>query len=224
MRSRPANTLSDERGFTLIEVLTVMVLMGVVLAAIVTSFTTAMKHQAVALNRANVYSQARLALQRMRLDIHCAHSQSQTLPVQQNSFGGFTLTLTETAGQCPGVLPSGSGASGVEWCTIPTVAGSTTSFSLYRYDSSTLSSCNGGAGSTFEVDNVAQSPSGWPTNADAPTPTSWAGNIWPTAETCPLGSLPTVAIDLNVSINAPNDLGEHYELTDRIAALNADPC
>ncbi len=201
-----------------------MALTGTVLATIVGSFTTAMKHQAVALSRAQVYGQARLALQRMRLDIHCAHSQSQTLPVQQNAFGGFTLTLTETAGQCPGVLPSGSGAAGVEWCTIPTTPGSTTQFQLYRYNSTTLSSCNGGTGSTFEVDNIAQPPGGWPTNTDSPTPTSWAGNIWPTAETCPLGNLPSVSVDLNVQIDAPLDVGEHYELADRIAALNADPC
>ena len=67
-----------------------------------------------------------------------AHTtRASQLPVQQNAFGGFTLTLTENAGQCPGVLSSSSGVSGVEWCTIP-YPGSTTRFQLFRYNASTL--------------------------------------------------------------------------------------
>ena len=41
---------------------------------------------------------------------------------------------------------------------------------------------------------------------------------------CAAGSLPTVAIDLNIAIDPVNYPNEHYELTDRIAALNSDPC
>ena len=220
-----AGRLSHERGTTLIELVTVMALLSIVLTAIVGSFTTAMRHEAIATNQAQAYSNARLVLQRMRLDIHCAHSQSSQLPVQQNPYGGFTLTLTETEGQCPGVLPTGSGASGIEWCTIPYTPGGTTRFELYRYNSSTLSACNGGPGATFEVDYIGQPPAGWPTNSDtSPTPTSWAGNIWPSAGTCTPGGLPTVPVDLNVAIDAVNNPTEHYELSDRIAVLNADPC
>jgi type II secretory pathway pseudopilin PulG len=217
--------LSHEHGTTLIELVTVMALLATVLTAIVGSFTTAMKHEAIATNQAQAYANARLVLQRMRLDIHCAHSQTSTLPVQQNPYGGFTLTLTETEGQCPGVLPSGSGASGIEWCTIPYTPGDTSRYVLYRYNSSSLSACNGGPGSTFEVDYVSAPPAGWPTNsATSPTPTTWDGNIWPSSPSCVSGGLPTIPIDLNIAIAAPSDPTEHYELTDNIAELNADPC
>jgi prepilin-type N-terminal cleavage/methylation domain-containing protein len=217
--------LAREDGYSLVELLTVMALLGTVLTVIVGSFTTAMRHQAIAMNQAEVFSNARLALQRMRLDIHCAHSQVSQLPVQQNPYGGFTLTLTETAGQCSGVLAGGAGVSGVEWCTIPYTPGDTTRYELFRYDSSALSSCDGGPGSTFEVDYVAAPPSGWPTNSGtSPAPTSWAGNIWPTSSSCVPGGLPAIAVDLNIALNAASYPTQHYELADQIAELNANPC
>jgi prepilin-type N-terminal cleavage/methylation domain-containing protein len=224
--SRPPVEIAvrDERGFALVELLTVMVIMGAVLAVIVGSFTTGLRHEVDQTRRESAYANARIALQRMRLDIHCAHNQSSQLPVAANSFGGFTLTLTENPGQCPGVLPSSSGVSGIEWCTIP-YPGSTTRFQLFRYNATTLAACDGSSGSTFEVDYVAAPPGGWPTNAaTSPTPASWDGNIWPTVDTCNAGSLPTVAIDINIALDPVNYPRERYELQDRIAALNADPC
>ena len=208
----------------LVELLTVMALLTIVLTAIVGSFTTAMRHEAIATNQAQAYTNARLVLQRMRLDIHCAHSQSSELPVQQNPYGGFTLTLTESEGECPGVLPTGSGASGSSGAPSPSRPGTRHASSCIattrrRYLPATA------PGSTFEVDYIAQPTAGWPTNSDTtPTPTSWAGNIWPSAGSCATGGLPTVPVDLNIAINAANNPTEYYELADRIAVLNADPC
>ena len=212
----------DERGQTLVELLVVMVVLVIVIAPLADSFVTSLKQEVDQTRRESAFANARVALQRMRLDIHCAHA--TTLPIQQNSYGGFTLTLPENPGQCPGVVASGSGAAGVEWCTIP-YPGSTTRYQLFRYNTTALSACNGGTGSTFQTDYIAMPPSGWPTNSNTtPTPSSWDGNLWPTADTCAAGSLPTVAIDLNIAIDPVNYPNEHYELTDRIAALNSDPC
>jgi len=216
--------LRGEGGYSLVEMLTVMTILAVVLAPIVTSFTSGMRQEVDQTRREEAYSNVRLALQRMRLDIHCSHSHAAQLPVQQNSYGGFTLTLSENPGQCPGVVPSTSNVSAVEWCTIP-VGGSSTRFQLFRYNAATLAACDGSAGSTFETDYITAPPSGWPTNANTtPTPSSWAGNIWPTIDTCGAGSLPTVSVDMNVALDPVNFPNERYELTDRIASMNADPC
>jgi hypothetical protein len=36
--------------------------------------------------------------------------------------------------------------------------------------------------------------------------------------------LPTIGVDLNVALDPTGHPTERYEMTDRIAALNADPC
>ncbi len=212
----------DERAQSIVELIVVMAVLGIVVAPISAAFATSMRHQAGQTRREEAQSSARAALQRMRLDIHCAHA--TTLPLQQNDYGGFTLMLPENPGQCPGVVPLSSGASGVAWCTIP-YPGSTTRFRLFRLTANSVAECNGGTGATFEIDYIAAPVSGWPTNAgSSPVPTSWAGNIWPTSDTCTAGSLPSVAVDINVSQNPTTMPNEGYELIDRIAALNADPC
>jgi prepilin-type N-terminal cleavage/methylation domain-containing protein len=208
-------------GQTLVEMLVVISILAIVLTPLITTFVTSMTQQSLQTRRENSQSNARSALARMRLDIHCAHA--TTLPVQQNPYGGFTLTLPENPGQCPAVVAASSGVSGIEWCTIP-YPGSTTRFRLYRLNATTLAGCNADLGATFVTDSIAVPSGGWPANtATLPTPGDWAGNIWPTADTCSAGSLPTIAVDLNITADPlhPND---DYELSDRIAALNSDPC
>src|SRR5438034_462989 len=84
---------------------------------LVMSFATGMRQEVDQTRREESYANARLALQRMRVDVHCATAGG----VAQNAYGGFTLTLQENndagdgAGWCPSVLPAGSGVSGVQW-------------------------------------------------------------------------------------------------------------
>jgi len=214
--------VGSEHAQTLIELVVVVSILGVILTPLATSFATSMRQEASQARRDDAQDGARSALSRMRLDIHCAHA--TTLPVQQNAYGGFTLTLPENPGQCPGVVAASSGVSGIEWCTIP-YPESTTRFRLYRLNATSLESCSASAAATFMSDYISPPSAGWPTNAATmPIPTEWAGNIWPTADTCTAGSLPTIAVDLNVSYDPVDHPGEAYELTDRIAALNSDPC
>lgn len=220
----------DEAGYALIELITVMLILGVVLSALVGSFTTGMRHEVELTRREQAYENARLALQRMRVDIHCAGGITS---VDQNSAGGFTLTLTEAHsgqdGWCPGVIPQGDTSVGVQWCTVP-YSGSTTRFVLYRFLGTDSSDCGSGGSSTFQVDYIAVPPAGWPTSTQTTTPpTDWIGNLWPTGTTCadgtaPSGGLPTEAVDLNVSLDPVNHANEHYELKDQIALRNANRC
>ena len=81
--------ISGEDGYTLIELLVVFAVLGIVLAPLATSFTSAMRSQASQTRREESYQNARLALQRMRLDIHCAGG--------VKIFGSVLLTLALSA-------------------------------------------------------------------------------------------------------------------------------
>ena len=224
VRRSVAARLRREDGYTLIELLTVLIILGTILSALVGSFVTGMNHEVDQTRREQAYANARLAIQRMRVDLHCATGLTS---YDQNAYGGFTMTLAEAndqgTGWCSGVIPAGSGSSGVQWCTIP-YPGSTTRFRLFRYLEG-AAICNGAGGSTFEVDYLAATPGVWPTNSMvAPTPASWVGNVWPTPSACPSGSLPTVAVDLNVAVDPVKYPKERYELRDAIALRNANRC
>ena len=106
-----------------------------------------------------------------------------------------------------------------------------------RHDSTSIDSsgriptdCDGGVGSTFETSYLAAQPGAWPTNSAAVgssgsgTPTSWVGNLWPTAVTCQSGYLPTLSVDFNVNVDPVNHPNEHYEMTDSITLRNAPRC
>ena len=86
-------------GFTLIELLVAMTILAVVLGVLVTSFASGMRNETDLSRREQAYANARIALQRMRVDIHCAGGVTS---VDQNAYGGFTLTLTESNDQSPG--------------------------------------------------------------------------------------------------------------------------
>jgi prepilin-type N-terminal cleavage/methylation domain-containing protein len=217
--------LRREHGVTLPELLTVLVILGIILAPLVGSFTTALKHEADQAEREKAYSAARLAVQRMRSDVHCA---AKVVAVQENTFGGFTLTLQEGSetdpGWCQTVIPAGTGANGVQWCTIP-VGGSTTRFRLYRYLGLDAADCDGGPGSTFQIDYIAPPKAGWPTNSTvSPAPSDWIGNLWPDPNVCPTNRLPTVSVSLNTSVDPDATPYRHYHLRDALALRNAKRC
>jgi prepilin-type N-terminal cleavage/methylation domain-containing protein len=231
MSRKLRNRLTREHGYTLVELIVVMAIFGLVMAPLATSFANAMVAEASQTRREQAYANARLALQRMRVDVHCA---SAVTSVAQNAFGGFTLTLTESndqspTGWCPAVIPAGSGSSGVQWCTIP-VTGSTTRFQLYRFLGTNPTDCDGGVDSTFEVDYLSSIPGAWPSNSVAVgssgsgTPSDWVGNLWPTPVTCQSGYLPTLAIDFNVTVDPDAHPNEHYEIVDSIVLRNAQRC
>lgn len=208
----------EEDGYTLFELLTVMVVMGLVLAGLTTSFAAGLSAESGTIRRAQAQENARLALDRMRIDIHCA---SGAPAPQENPYGGFTLTLTESPNVCPAVTTD---SSGVQWCTIP-VSGSTTHWQLFRYLGTQLSDCGGDGVSTLLVDYVTQPAGGWATNSGTdPVPTDWDGNLWPTPPTCSAGSLPVVSLSMTVNVDPVTHPERAYNLSDSIALRNANRC
>ena len=226
MRLRAAaGRLRREDGHTLIELLVVMSILAVVLTPLASSFATGMKQEVDQMRREQAYANARLAMQRMRADIHCSGGVTS---VDQNDFGGFTLTLTENHetqdGWCAGVIPAGDTATGVQWCTVPD-GGSPTRFTLFRFLGDGVAACGGSTMSTFQVAYIAMPPAGWPTNLTTVGGASnWIGNLWPDPAACSSARLPTVAVDLNIAVEAVLFPKENYELRDEMALRNANRC
>jgi prepilin-type N-terminal cleavage/methylation domain-containing protein len=113
--------LRGERGYSVIEMLTVMVVMGIVMGSLTTVFVTASNSELDLNSRFQAQVNARLALDKFRREVHCASS------VTLNSTSSVTI-----------VLPSGCRYSGtITWCT----QGSGSRYGLYRVSGS---SCTGG--------------------------------------------------------------------------------
>src|SRR5438067_11410283 len=82
-------TARQEHGYTLVELLIVMLIMLVVIGALVDGFASASKAEVDQSNRAGDQQSARQALALMRLDIHCALS-AQTPTAIVDGFGNTT--------------------------------------------------------------------------------------------------------------------------------------
>jgi prepilin-type N-terminal cleavage/methylation domain-containing protein len=66
----------EERGYTLIELVTVLAILLLVLGGLLTAFTSGMNAQLRAYRQFEAQQNARLALDRMRRDLHCASALS----------------------------------------------------------------------------------------------------------------------------------------------------
>jgi prepilin-type N-terminal cleavage/methylation domain-containing protein len=198
LRQRAARRISPaaEGGFTLIEMLVVMVVLLAVLAPLTGSYVSAQIAQVDQTRRLDAQENARQALDRMRKDIHCAHAAADPYA---NSSGGQTLELTETnvsgTAECPGLVETN--ASAVRWCTVRV---SDSRYRLYR-ENDPATTCDGNV-STFMVDYL--------TTADL-----WA------SPTCVTGQYPTVEVTMPVKVDPSAGT---YELSDEIALRNGDIC
>ena len=116
--------LREEAGYNLVEMLTVMIIMSVVFAGITTVFVAGSNAQAEQDRRFQAQVTTRLALDKIRRDIHCA---SDVTP-----FATTAVTLK---------VPTGCGGD-VSWCTAA-VSGYTNRYRLYRQTGATCSSATG---------------------------------------------------------------------------------
>jgi prepilin-type N-terminal cleavage/methylation domain-containing protein len=110
--------VASERGYSLIEMLTVMAILGVVMAGLTTLFVQGSNAEADMNNRFQSQSTARLALDKFRREVHCASGSSSNAGAAISS---ITLTL-------PAQCPTGSGS--VVWCT--SQVGTSTRWQLFR--------------------------------------------------------------------------------------------
>jgi prepilin-type N-terminal cleavage/methylation domain-containing protein len=110
--------LAGESGYSLIEMLTVMGIMAVVMGGLTTLFVQASNAELDMNRRFSAQQEARLALDKIRREIHCS-SIAETTPTTGQA-AAVKLTLPS---QCP------TGAGDVTWCTVNV---STGRYALYR--------------------------------------------------------------------------------------------
>jgi prepilin-type N-terminal cleavage/methylation domain-containing protein len=104
--------LASERGYTLVEMLVVLLIFGTVMSALMALFVQGTSAELDMNKRFQAQQEARVALDRLRRDVHCASAVA--LGTASSSF--VTLTVPCVAGQT------------VTWCTL----GSGQRFGLYR--------------------------------------------------------------------------------------------
>jgi prepilin-type N-terminal cleavage/methylation domain-containing protein len=114
--------LRVERGYSLIEMLTVMSIMGVVMTGLTTLFVQGSNAELDMNKRFQAQQEARVALDKLRREIHCAKAAS-TSPGN----GAASSVTLDLPGQCPTAV--GGALTSVTWCTVSV---GTTRYALYR--------------------------------------------------------------------------------------------
>ena len=106
--------MKHDSGYTLVEMITVLALFSVVSAALLTLFVSATNSEVQSNRRFQAQQNARLALSKVRREVHCASTASVTQ-------SGAHVTLTVPNSTCRG-YPT------VSWCAV----GSGLRWALYR--------------------------------------------------------------------------------------------
>jgi prepilin-type N-terminal cleavage/methylation domain-containing protein len=157
---RARQRAATQDGFTLAELLVVLAILGVILAGLTALFTGGLKTQTDQTNRTQAQQDARLALDKLRREIHCASgvtSNNATTGGTWPATGGTNAITIALGSYCP---TNAIGTPSVTWCT---KGGGP--FTLWRYphttDLSTETYANACKGSgTAWTGNIADSPSG----------------------------------------------------------------
>jgi prepilin-type N-terminal cleavage/methylation domain-containing protein len=133
-----------EQGYSLIELLVTMVILVIVLGSLTTVFTSGSSAEATLNRRFQAQQNARLGLDRMRVDIHCASAaQAQTI----NTYPGVKLA----DGNCYTATPT------ISWCVVQF---STTPlrYQLFRSTTTGGTTCTGSdAARVLVADNLVSS-------------------------------------------------------------------
>jgi prepilin-type N-terminal cleavage/methylation domain-containing protein len=116
-------------GFTLPELLVVLAIVGVILAGITQIFTSGVKAERDQTNRTQAQQEARLGLDKLRREIHCASALTPSGPPAS----AITIML---GSYCP---TAGGALATVTWCTKPALSGGQP-YTLWRYEGP---SCSG---------------------------------------------------------------------------------
>jgi prepilin-type N-terminal cleavage/methylation domain-containing protein len=194
--------VSDERGYTLVEMLVVMMILGVVVAGLTTIFVSGSRAELDLNRRFQAQQQARLALDKIRVDLHCATTaQVQTI----NTYNGLAISAPNCS------------SSTIDWCLVPSSAMSGR-YALYRTTSTTNKCASTDTGRVKIADYLLTN-----TINAALTGVPAARTVFGTSQTTPSGQLLTVLVDFPISVH-PTATRDVYELKDAIVARNSTRC
>jgi prepilin-type N-terminal cleavage/methylation domain-containing protein len=196
LRRRAVARLASSHGFTLVEMLATLVILGIVIGGL-TDVLVSSTHDELDLNRRfTAQEQGRIALNRLRREIHCGSRLTQTGGGALASGTPYSGVAIKLGGYCfTGGDPNSTVYAG--WCTRSSAPSGT--YALYRVTGSSLPvDCSTG-GSSVASGLTTSSPFSLPT-------------------TQPTGTLPTVHVDL--SLNPDPGKSGTYHLDDDIALRN----
>jgi prepilin-type N-terminal cleavage/methylation domain-containing protein len=160
-------------GFTLSELLVVLVIIGIVLAGITQLFTSGLNAEADQTKRVNAQQDARVALDQLRRELHCASDLSY------NSPESVTVTLPSYCSSSPATTLSAA-------VTLPTATIAATSTNKFNSGANTISfgssgtvactgktatsftGCSGGTAGTYPSGATVTSPVTWCATTSGP--------------------------------------------------------
>lgn len=193
-----------EAGYTLVELVVVMIILTVVIGALVTLFTTGLHAEADQNNRFQAQATARTALDKLRRELHagCTVSNPNTYNTAESA-----VTVYSSTDSCV------SGSHTVTWCT----TGSGTNYTLNRV---VATSCTGSlhpyayhltSGNIFIY---------LPPNSHLMTSTSLGLGTNATYIATADGSATLPRIHVDLTTNVGKKANEAYRLVDDIALRN----
>ncbi len=132
-----------DEGYSLIELIVVMAILGTVIAGLTTVFVSGSAAEIDLSRRFQAQQQARLALNQIRSDVHCASAaQAQTI----GTYPGLKLSVTN----CYSATPT------ISWCVVP-VTTTPARYAVYRSTATTNICTTSDATRTFVTDYLTTS-------------------------------------------------------------------
>ena len=125
MRRLLARLRHDQRGYSIVELLVSMSILGAVMTSVSVLLVSATNSEVDMNRRFQAQTQARLGLDLMRREVHCAMSVAPA-----GASASVTLTI-------PATCPTSGGSTSITWCT---VANGSNRWGLWRYPGA---SCSG---------------------------------------------------------------------------------
>jgi prepilin-type N-terminal cleavage/methylation domain-containing protein len=131
VRNRIRTLAADERGYSLVELLTVIIILGFVMGSLTTVFVTASNGELDMNRRFQAQENARLVMDKLRREIHCASAVSPS-----GSSSSITITM-------PSQCPTSGGFTSVRWCALAPPGAQAGRYALYRSTAATCTTSNG---------------------------------------------------------------------------------
>jgi Tfp pilus assembly protein PilW len=123
--------LAGERGYSIVELLTVVTILAVVIGALTTVFVGASKGELDMNRRFQAQQSGRLAIDKLRREIHCASGVSPS-----GSSSSITITI-------PSQCPTAGGFTSIQWCVLAPPGAPSGRYALYRSTTGTCTTSSG---------------------------------------------------------------------------------
>jgi len=129
--TRIRTVLAREEGYSLVELLMVSTILVIVVGSLTTIFVGASKGELDMNQRFQAQEHARLAIDKLRREIHCASAVSPS-----GTSSSITLTI-------PAQCPTAQGFTAIRWCVLAPPGAGVGRYALYRSTAATCTTASG---------------------------------------------------------------------------------